>query len=359
MNVTEHNEVGATEEQQLQLVGHMGHEKRTALKHYDKSRHVHMRRSKSVTGVMRDAESRTSRQVIPRKRSAERLQWQARVIVIVMSPHHGSPNTPSPPRSMTTLVAVLRVVSPSRTSQQVIPRKRSADRLQWQARVIVIVMSPPRRPQYPVPASLDDDVGSRAKGGVPKRSKPSKTGAPWGTASRTPSGAAGALPEGEVRDYWKEVPAQTNVPHEIEGEDSDIIRDTDVETQLEQARTSTSGSEQGPSDPDGAAFEPARTTTGGSLRSSDNNHSGAEENIAWYNSTPNVLLLDFIHAIFEKPMIAMFERDEYRKILLSGKKGSLPWQTVTQVLLQSDHPFAQRFAQRSGDRKYFSFWETA
>ena len=35
--------------------------------------------------------------------------------------------------------------------------------------------SPPRRPQYPVPASLDDDVGSRAKGGVPKRSKPSKT----------------------------------------------------------------------------------------------------------------------------------------------------------------------------------------
>ena len=49
----------------------------------------------------------------------------------------------------------------------------------------------------------------------------------------------------------------------------------------------------------------------------------------------------------------MFERDEYRKILLSGTKGSLPWQTVTQVLLQSDHPFAQRFAQRSGNHKYF------
>ena len=77
--------------------------------------------------------------------------------------------------------------------------------------------------------------------------------------------------------------------------------------------------------------------------------------MAWYNSTPNMLLLDFNHATFEKPMIAMFERDEYRKILLSGKKGSLPWQTVTQVLLQSDHPFAQRFAQRSGNRKYFSF----
>ena len=114
MNVTEHNEAGATEEQQLQLVGHMGHEKRTALKHYDKSRHVHMRRSKSVTWVMRDAESRTSQQVIPRERSADRLQWQARVIVIVVSPHHGGPNTPSPPRSITTLVAVLRVVSPSR-----------------------------------------------------------------------------------------------------------------------------------------------------------------------------------------------------------------------------------------------------
>ena len=143
--------------------------------------------------------------------------------------------------------------------------------------------------------------------------------------------------------------------HKIEGEDSDIIRDMDAETQLEQARTTTRGSEQGPSDPDGATFEPARTTTGGSGQSSDNNHSSAEENIAWYNSTPNMLLLDFVHATFEKPMIAMFERDEYRKILLSGKKGSLPWQTVTQVLLQSDHPFAQRFAQRSGDHKYFSF----
>ena len=114
------------------------------------------------------------------------------------------------------------------------------------------------------------------------------------------------------------------MPHKIEGEDSDIIRDMDAETQLEQARTTTRGSEQGPPDPDGAALEPARTTVS-SGQSSDNNHSGAEENIAWYNSTPNMLLLDFVHATFEKPMIAMFERDEYRKILLLGKKGSLPW----------------------------------
>ena len=113
----------------------MGHEKRTALKHYDKSRHVHMRRSKSVTGVMRDAESRTSQQVIPRKRSAERLQWQVRVIVIVMSPHHGGPNTPSPPRSMTTLVAVLRVVSPSGLNPpRLFPLRNSISHAFWRRR---------------------------------------------------------------------------------------------------------------------------------------------------------------------------------------------------------------------------------
>ena len=119
--------------------------------------------------------------------------------------------------------------------------------------------SPPRGLPYRASALRDDDVGSRAKGGVPKRSTPSKTGAPQGTPSPTPSCAAGASPEGEVRDYAQEVTTPTNVPHEIEGDDSDddsdIIRGTDTESsQLERARTTTRGSGHSTSDPDAATL---------------------------------------------------------------------------------------------------------
>ena len=91
---------------------------------------------------------------------------------------------------------------------------------------------------------------------------------------------------------------------------------------------------------------------GSGQSSSDSNHSSTEDNIDWYTSTPNALLLSFVHETFEKLMIEMFEREEYRKLLMLGKKVSLPWQTVTKVLVQSDHPFAQRFARKIGDCKY-------
>ena len=167
MNVTENIEAGATEDQQVQLAGHMGHEKRTALKHYDKSREVHMCRSKSVTGKMREM----------RKAALATKAFHGKGALTDSSSDSDSPS-------------------------------QSGE-------------SPPRGLPYRASALLDDDVGTHAKGGVPKRSKPSKTGAPQGTPSPTPSGAAGASPEGEVRDYEQEVPAPTNVPHEIEGDDSD------------------------------------------------------------------------------------------------------------------------------------------